>query len=201
MSTIHLFHGTSYNKYLSIKNSGFSDCKKTIWDCSIEEKTYFYEMERMSREEGMEDESIEDKIILCLEKANESAQITASLEPHQVRNDRTVVFEILIDEKDLEEHLEEDDSCENTYGAVQIYSLIINNLIKAKKATVIVHFFKFNPKFSLFYLVNLINNRYFEDSWNKLEYEEKEVLRELSKSQCFIESIFDYTEEIKIEQW
>lgn len=196
MSIIHLFHGTSYNNYTNIKNNGFSDYKETVWSCSNKEKTYFYHMDNLCEAEGFNAESLEEKIDFCLSRANESAQITAAID--QEINTMTVVFEIIVDSNYVEDFMENDDSCENMYGCVQINSLLINKLIKGGKATATVHFFKFNPKLSLFYLTGIIDNDYFEDSLYKLDCTEREFIQQIRDARIFVDDIY-YGEKIKTE--
>lgn len=203
MSIIHLFHGTSYNRYLSIKENGFSSCKSTIWNCADEEMTYFYEMEKLCESECMEDEEEATKIQFCSERANESAQITSAIE--KVPGNFTVVFELMVEDSVIEEYMEPDDSCENMsdVGAVTVPSNVLNELIDMGVIKVKVHFFPFNSKFSLFYLVGLIENEYFQDTLLEcLSYAERSVLKQLNKDGIFIDEIFGPQDEcLATEEW
>lgn len=198
INEIHLFHGTSFENYLSIKEGGFSNCKRVVWDCSDEEKTYFYEMEGLCKTEGVDCDE-QDKIEFCLERANENAQITASIEKYP--HNKTVVFEFITEAEYLEDYMERDDSCENMDEmAVCVDSLILNNLLREKKAILIAHFFRFIPKLSLLYLANVFSNPYFQDSISQLCYEEIEFIKELIRGRVYVGEIFDYQEKLGTEK-
>lgn len=198
INEIHLFHGTSFENYLSIKENGFSNCKRVIWNCSDEEKTYFYEMERLCKTEGIDCDE-QGKIEFCLERANENAQITASIEKNPYN--KTVVFEFITEAEYLEDYMEGDDSCENMdEKAVCIDSLVLNDLLRKRKAILITHFFRFLPKLSLFYLACVFSNPYFQDSINQLQYEEIEFIKEIIRGHIFVDEIFSYQEELWAEE-
>ena len=83
-----------------------------------------------------------------------------------------------------EGYLDYDDSCENMYdsGAMKIRSAVINDLIKAHEEIGIkVYYLPFYPKLSLFYLVGLFNNQYFEETLEKLPDEDYRALELLSR--------------------
>ena len=58
---------------------------------------------------------------------------------------------------------------------------IINKAIKEKRCEIVVHYFPFYSKLSLFYLVPLVKNQFLEASIEKLPGEEYEALMLLSE--------------------
>ena len=83
-----------------------------------------------------------------------------------------------------EGYLDYDDSCENMSdsGAMMLRSAVINDLIKAhKEIGITVYYMPFYPKLSLFYLVGLVDNPYFEETLEKLNQSDYDGLQILSK--------------------
>lgn len=182
----YLFHGTTIEACNEILTGNYNP-EKTVWNCSDDYYMYVWELNKLCEAEGYEDDSLELVIDHCVERANESAQIANAILPNPYN--QTVVIQFSIPDylfKHLmdEGYLDYDDSCENMYdsGAMMLRSAVINDLIKAHEEIGIkVYYLPFYPKLSLFYLVGLFDNQYFQETLEKLPSEDYRALEMLTK--------------------
>ena len=181
----YLFHGTTIGACNEILAGNYGP-DKTIWNCSSDLYMYVWEQKKLYEAEGYEDDDLELQIRHSIERANESAQIANAILPNPYAQTAVIQFSIpdyLFNQLMDEGYLDYDDSCENMYnsGAMMLRSAVINDLIKARKEIGIkVYYLPFYPKLSLFYLVGLFNNQYFEGTLEELPDEDYRALELLT---------------------
>ena len=178
MGVFKLFHGTTFEGGQDIPRNGYDyDKGNSPWSCSDDARVYFYFPQTvLNRELGVDDEdATEDEWKeaeqKCLELANESAQIAQALLPNP--QNRTCVLEFIFPDTpefmhNVYDYIAEDWSCENMNLANSIDVSIINKMIKERKCEIVVHYFPFFPKLSLFYLGSLVDNPYFQEAFEKM---------------------------------
>lgn len=180
----YLFHGTTIEAANEILAGNYNP-EKTVWNCSDDYYMYVWEQKKLCEVEDWDDSDLPSDG--CIERANESAQIANAILPNPYP--QTVVIQFSIPDylfKHLvnEGYLDYDDSCENMYdsGAMMFRSAVINDLIKAHEEIGIkVYYLPFYPKLSLFYLVGLFDNQYFQETLEKLPNEDYRPLKMLAK--------------------
>lgn len=159
-----LFHGTTLENWLKIKEEGFAPEQQT-WNVPCFNETYFYDMDKTSYPED-EDYSKEE----CIRQAFDNAQISASVQ--NFMGNTLVVLELEVDE----ELVEDDQSCENMDNVASVVNNDDLDLSMIKK----VHTCEngYLPSFRLLYVVHLIqNNDYFvTNTFNNIEIEMAEQL-------------------------
>lgn len=185
---LNLFHGTTLKGAEDIIKNGYDYFKgNKAWNCSNPKHIYFYNPTKMLEcELGItEDESSVDDWIeaerLCLSYAKENADIQNALSPNP--DNQVCVLEFIFnDEIELEalNWLGDDYSCQNMELASTLPVEFLNECIKNKKVGIILHYFHFYSKLSLFYLVSLLDNPYMSTALEKLPKEEYDILRFLS---------------------
>lgn len=180
----YLFHGTTVEAANKILAGNYNP-ERTVWNCSDDCYMYVWEQNKLAEVEGWDEFDLFSGG--CIERANESAQIANAILPNPYNQTAVIQFSIpdylfkhLMDEG----YLDYDDSCENMYdsGAMLIRSTVINDLIKTREEIGIrVYYLPFYPKLSLFYLVGLFDNRYFQETLEKLPNEDYRPLKMLAK--------------------
>ena len=180
----YLFHGTTIEACNEILAGNYNP-EKTVWNCSSDLYMYVWEQNKLAEVDGWDEF---DRISGgCIERANESAQIANAILPNPYNQTAVIQFSIpdyLFNQLMDEGYLDYDDSCENMYdsGAMMLRSAVINDLIKAHEEIGIrVYYLPFYPKLSLFYLVGLFNNKYFQETLEKLPDEDYRALELLTK--------------------
>ena len=182
----YLFHGTTVEAANKILAGNYTP-EKTVWNCSSDLYMYVWEQKKLCEAEGYEDDDIELQISHSIERANESAQIANAILPNPYNQTAVIQFSVpdyLFNQLMNEGYLDYDDSCENMYdsGAMMLRSAVINDLIKAHEEIGIkVYYLPFYPKLSLFYLVGLFNNQYFQETLEKLPDEDYRALELLTR--------------------
>lgn len=179
----YLFHGTTIEACNEILAGNYNP-EKTVWNCSSDLYMYVWEQNKLAEVDGWDEF---DRISGgCIERANESAQIANAILPNPYNQTAVIQFSIpdyLFNQLMDEGYLDYDDSCENMYdsGAMMLRSTVINDLIKAHEEIGIrVYYLPFYPKLSLFYLVGLFNNPYFQETLEKLPDEDYRALELLT---------------------
>lgn len=180
----YLFHGTTIEACNEILSGNYNP-EETVWGCSDDFYMYVWEQNKLAEAEGWDEFDLFSGG--CIERANESAQIANAILPRPY--DETVVIQFsvpdyLFDQLMNEGYLDYDDSCENMYdsGAMKLRSAVINQLIKDhEKIGITVYYMPFYPKMSLFYLIGLVDNPYFEETLEKLNRADYDGLQILSK--------------------
>ena len=180
----YLFHGTTIEACNEILAGNYNP-EKTVWNCSSDLYMYVWEQKKLCEAECWDDSDLPSDG--CIERANESAQIANAILPNPYPQTAVIQFSIpdylfkhLMDEG----YLDYDDSCENMYdsGAMFLRSAVINNLIKAHEEIGIkVYYLPFYPNLSLFYVVGLFDNQYFQETLEKLPNEDYRPLKMLAK--------------------
>lgn len=189
-----MYHGTTCQGGKDIPINGFRD-DNHIWDVSDDDFVYFVAPLRVAESEGVIEEygalnpdpdAVEEVEQECLRLANEQGQIASATQ--QFPCPITTVLEFQFDDEyfDL---FENDDSCENMYYADQAPLKEINELIRNHKITIIPHYFQFYPKLSLFYLMNIVNNKYFDSHF--ISDVELNAIKALNKNDVFIDELFE----------
>lgn len=192
MSTIHLFHGTTFEAVQDIIENGFDCVGNSVWSCSDNDCVYFYQLDKFVESECIEDESLEEQIYRCELRANEQGQIANAVlsDPY----DLTCVIHLEIDTENFptwEDNIMEDDSCPyaGESGAVCIESRILNELISERKVRMKVIKYEFIVKMSLAYITGLKDNPYFQDKFSTLSYSERAFVYALIKSDFYCEEL------------
>ena len=189
MGYFSMFHGTTFEGGQNIPIHGYNP-DTNIWSCSDEMKMYFYfPLTILNRDFGLDEDEAEESDwenaqFRCMDLAKESGQIAEAFSesPH----DYSCVIEFRFPDtdenmKEVYDYIEEDYSCPNMECANCIGIGIINKAIKEKRCEIVVHYFPFYSKLSLFYLVPLVKNQFLEASIEKLPGEEYEALMLLSE--------------------
>ena len=197
----YLFHGTTVEAANEILAGNYNP-EKTVWNCSDDCYMYVWEQEKLSEAECWDEFDLASGG--CIKRANESAQIANAILPNPYIQTAVIQFSIpdyLFNQLMDEGYLDYDDSCENMYdsGAMILRSTVINDLIKAReKIGIRVYYLPFYPKLSLFYLVGLFNNQYFQETLEKLpdeDYRALELLTHMDFSVIWEDIIYVEVEE------
>lgn len=203
---LKLFHGTTLDGAEDIIKNGYDYFKgEKAWNCSNPKHVYFYNPIKMLESEmglDLEDcteEDFSDAENRCINYAKEAGDIQNALKENP--NDQVCVLEFIFnDEIELEalNWLGDDYSCENMDLASTLPVDFLNECILNKKIGVIVHYFHFYTKLSIFYLINLFDNPYFVTAMEKLPKEEYDALMLLKDTDSYpyiINSILEDTQE------
>ena len=190
MSYFSLFHGTSFEGGKNIPIHGYNP-DTNIWGCSDEMKMYFYfPLTILNREFDLDEDEAEESEwenaqFRCMDYAKESGQIAEAFSENPHNYSCVIEFHFPTTDENMREvydNIEEDYSCPNMEYANCIGIGIINKAIKEKRCEIVVHYFPFYSKLSLFYLVPLVKNQFLEASIEKLPGEEYEALMLLSEA-------------------
>lgn len=174
-----LYHGTTYENYLNIKENGFGSLEKT-WNCSSPETMYFYDTDKT------EEDDEEYKESYCVSRAFESAQITAAV--HGVNSSKLVVLRLEIDS----DHVRDDYSCENMSDVAteaEIEDLnefgVITEVFICEEG--------YNPALRFFYICHLwANNEYLHKThFTHLEDKALQLLAD-KETGIFIDELLDF---------
>lgn len=147
-----LYHGTTKEAYESILKEGFGE-GKTVWNCSDNDVTYFFTEEKVKKSERLDDEDEEEIQNRCIERALESAQLTAAFSGSQFQE--LYVLKIEIDDEEIE--IYDDESCPNMKD---IASYVENENLKNITFETYVCKTGYNPCMRVFYLQNWYNHDY-----------------------------------------
>lgn len=191
----YLYHGTTIEAMHEILKGNYNP-KETVWNCSNPGFMYAYELERWSKAEGYDEDYTTDQAKeVCRERTNEAGQIANAILNNP--NSKTCVIEFGIPDEIYEkavneQNIDADYSTENmkNYGAVEIDSCWLNQHIKNKDFNVIVFYYEFFVKLTPFYIVNLFDNGYFQETLEKLPTDFYEAVKMMANSGCFLEDIF-----------
>lgn len=116
-----LFHGTSADNLPHILKHGLkADSEAKLWNCS-EDAVYFWSVPAVMESENLE--TVEEALNMARQNAIGSGQIALSL----AKDCRIIIICAEIEETELEE----DQSCENMYGAVCVYRDVLPHEIKS----------------------------------------------------------------------
>lgn len=191
-----LYHGTTIEAMKEIVQGRY-DPESTIWSCSNPGYIYVYGKEELCEVEGWdEDCTTQQQEDNCARRANESAQIAnAILFPPE---NETCVVEFQIPDE-LYEWAKENDiispdcSSENMadYGALQVDAWWLNQNVKSGAIKMRVWYFDFNSYLTPFYLSNLFQNEYFEETLEKLPRLMYEAIKVIADSRLFLEELLD----------
>lgn len=182
----YLFHGTTVEAANEILAGNYNP-EKTVWNCSDDYYMYVWEQKKLCEAECLDYGNLDSQIDSCVERANESAQIANAILPNPYNQTAVIQFSIpdyLFNQLMDEGYLDYDDSCQSMYdsGAMRLRSAVINDLIKAHEEIGIkVYYLPFYPKLSLFYLIGLFDNQYFQETLEKLPDEDYRALEMLTK--------------------
>lgn len=180
-NNIRLYHGGTHLLRENLFKNGFEYIGRSVWNCSEEDKVYFYEFNRFAKSESIEDDDFDCVQDRVMQRANENGQIQEALLDNPGKY--TYVFEFVLP-KEAERFIEIDDSCENMelYGAVQMDMDIINMFIELGKCTVNVYKYDFFPKMSYFYIAGLVDNEYATDFLYDLSSAERRAIEAINNS-------------------
>ena len=172
-----LYHGTSYENYLKIKEEGLKDNSRN-WYCSEGDTIYFYDLDKFKLNEDLEEERE------IISRAFESASLCAAF--NNSMSKKLVVFKIEIDES----LVKDDYSCENMSS---IASCVDIDDLKNIEATVIMCE-DYKPSLKLFYVNGLRENE--QAIFENFEEYEREALESIKD--IFMEELLEFEE---IERW
>lgn len=120
-----LFHGTTYNRFKKMQESGYIGSCNTIWNVSAGDTTYFYTEEHL-KEEVYDVEDADEIKGLGVRMARESAEIALCQEQ---KNLKRVV--LVLDSEDLDQDLlSVDDSSDGMEHCMQHTGLIPLSKVK-----------------------------------------------------------------------
>ena len=191
-----LYHGTTIEAMKEIVQ-GHYDPENTNWSCSSPGFIYVYGKEELCEAEGWdEDCTTQQQEDNCARRANESAQIANAILPKP--EDKTCVIEFGIPDElynwaKENEVISPDCSSENMedYGALQVDACWLNEHIKSGEIKMRVWAFEFNSYLAPFYLSNLFQNEYFEETLEKLPPLMYNAIRAIADANIFLEDLFD----------
>lgn len=171
-----VFHGTTYQNYLSIIENGFDKQISTAtWDVSDDSMIYLWDLSKCE-----EYDTEEENRNFLIRSAIESAQITAAV--NNETDNRLVVLEMEIDD----ELLEDDWSCEN----MSYSSCVHESDIDSNNISTVYDSYNYNPSWRLFYLQGLTKNRnIILESF--LSDAEIRAIEALNDAQFYFEDILD----------
>ena len=191
-----LYHGTTVEAKEEIIQGRY-DPESTIWSCSNPGFTCVYGKDELCEVEGWDEDCTtleqEDN---CARRANESAQIANAILPNP--EDKTCVIEFRIP-NELYNWAKENDaispdcSSENMedYGALQVDAYWLNQHIKSGEIKMWVWTFEFNPRLALFYLSGLFQNKYFEETLEKLPPLMYDAVKAIADAGIFLEDLLN----------
>lgn len=191
-----LYHGTTVEAKEEIIQGRY-DPESTIWSCSNPGFMYVYGKDELCEVEGWDEDCTtleqEDN---CARRANESAQIANAILPNP--EDKTCVIEFRIP-NELYNWAKENDaispdcSSENMedYGALQVDAYWLNQHIKSGEIKMWVWTFEFNPRLALFYLSGLFQNKYFEETLEKLPPLMYDAVKAIADAGIFLEDLLN----------
>ena len=191
----YLYHGTTVEAMHEILKGNYNP-EETVWNCSNPGFMYAYELERWSKAEGYDEDYTTDQAKeVCRERTNEAGQIANAI--LDAPFSRTCVIEFGIPDEIYEkavkeQYIDADYSTENmkNYGAVEVDSCWLNQHIKNKDFNITVFHYEFFVKLTPFYIVNLFDNEYFQETLEKLPTDFYEAVKMMANSGCFLEDIF-----------
>jgi hypothetical protein len=144
-----IYHGTSYENYLSIMKEGFSP-KHRNWNCSSSMHMYFYNPKFIMEYEGDElEDDMELMNVRGIEYAFNNARFTAAF--NRSNSDKVIVLELDIEEDCIVQDL----SCGAMDNACQVSleDLSINKISRVFVAD-------YSSNISLLYLRDMNRNKY-----------------------------------------
>ena len=187
-----LYHGTTVNGAKDIIENGYDYFKgQHPWSCSNPKHMYFYNPVKivecdlgLDLEEATEDD-YKDAENRAQQYAKEAADIVNALKENP--DSQVCVMELIFDkeiELEMLNWLGEDYSCENMELASTLPVDFINDCIKNHKVKIIVYYYNFFTKLSLFYLLGIFNNSYAIQAMERLPKEEYNTLIMLAGIDC-----------------
>lgn len=182
-----LYHGTTYDNYLAILKDGFSS-PITTWGVSDDRNTYFYELDKFAKSEGIEEDEKEYQEEQAIKRCIEQAQITAGA--HKYRGDKLIVFKIEIDDN----FINPDSSCDNMAdrGAVEVWNKDLNvnsNIVGIYQS------FDYMSHMCGIYIQSFINNNDCCLDFESWEQWELDILQSIDLSNAYDEIMYiEYSE-------
>lgn len=187
-----LYHGTTVNGAKDIIENGYDYFKgQQPWSCSNPKHMYFFNPVKivecdlgLDLEEATEDD-YKDAENRAQQYAKEAADIVNALKENP--DSQVCVMELIFDkeiELEMLNWLGEDYSCENMELASTLPVDFINDCIKNHKVKIIVYYYNFFTKLSLFYLLGIFNNSYAIQAMERLPKEEYNTLIMLAGIDC-----------------
>ena len=191
-----LYHGTTIEAMKEIVQGRY-DPESTIWSCSNPGFMYTYGKDELCEAEGWdEDCTTQEQEENCARRANENAQIANAILPEP--KDKTYVIEFQISDEMYEWAKENgiispDNSSENMkdFGSLQVDACWLNEHIKSGEIKMWVWYFEFNPYLTPFYLSNLFQNEYFEETLEKLPNLMYDAVKAIADAEIYLEDLLD----------
>jgi hypothetical protein len=160
------FHGTTAEnakRILAGKPKG-----ESTWICSQDQFLYLWGAEALAETEGNEDSELDEKKRFAIQRAFESAQVTACLSKKPCRE--LVVLEFEFEEQDLMH----DHSCDNMNGAFRV------SLETYRPHFVKAYSCKHNPRMDVFIVSMLLSRNLF--NVNRLDFDMREAAKMVEKA-------------------
>jgi hypothetical protein len=180
-----VFHGTTYENFISILTHGFNPekCNYKTWNCSENDTIYFYEYNMIKKNYCSSDDPKEYIKEECIRQALSNAQFTASIQNSQYN--KLVVFELKVNEK----YLTLDYSCENMKDSAMCADC--NDLQITDIKAIYISESAYIPSMRLFYISSLWDNNVYlnHDNFNDCEMK---ALSILAKQELYIEEFFEF---------
>lgn len=177
-----LFHGTTLDNYNKIIASNFGNKETYSWNVSDDNCMYFYDLDKTDQDEK------EYKKDECINKAFESAQLTASIE-------NVICSALVVLELKIPVNLCDDDySCENMANEATCVDLENIDLHMIKKIHVCEN--GYIPSLRLLYCAGLLkqNNYIKKDNFSHIELG---VIKNIDFGFYDELHLFEYTTEVK----
>ena len=184
-----LFHGSTADNIKYIMRDGFKSDNK-IWDCSEDDMTYFYSLDKMAEVEGLnleDEDEYQEAWDMCIRRAIENAQVTGACQKYSGTELKVIVLEI------DEEYIEPDYSCDYSgchmgdLGAVQVYNEDLNNFGEITDVMISNNYY---PSIMGAYIQQFLNRDEVTLNLNKWDYKEVEMLKRVDFSSIW-DSLLD----------
>ncbi len=183
-----LFHGTTYDNYLSILENGFDSSLTGVmtWNCSDDSAMYFYDLDKDVDCCEEEDEIKES----CIRRAFENAQITAGIQGFN--GNKLVVMELHVDD-DL---CEDDHSCDNMAESATVVESSDISIEDIKN--VYISDDAYNPHLRFFYIASLGGN----NQLNTGDFDDVELqaFNIIASQEMYIEDLIYFEWEAKYDK-
>lgn len=167
-----LYHGTSYENFVSILQNGFG-AENTIWNVSDPDVLYCWNPDRLLTSEDCE--NLAEAQQRAIQRAFESGQISAAF--FGSLSNQIVVIEYDADVDDIFE----DDSCENMADACYIVEPKVENITAFYTS-------EYFPDLRLFYMQGVRRNDYF--NFEDLPRMTRKAL-EMLPDDCYLYDLMD----------
>lgn len=174
------YHGTTIENAINILNGG--EKNNPVWNCSYDDYLYVWSAQAIKESDGLEDDEVN---YFCLNRAFESAQITAASNPTPQKELVVLVFDF------PEADVYEDFSCDNMDCARRVTGLDGTDL---EQSLLEIWIHPHNSRLDAFVISGLLDNKYFIS--DSIEGDLLSAAKQIRENEIFLDELytFDYAE-------